>query len=345
MKIFFAVPILVFTAFISSCLRPARDIEAYDEQKAPDYSQEKYWAALPFRKDSADFVPAGTGDSDQQEIAAADVFYIHPTLYFGRKSWNADIDDRKINERIDKATMKQQASVFNGSCRVYAPRYRQATLYAFLDTKENGRKALDEAYEDVREAFVYYLGHYNAGRPIVIAGHSQGTYLALKLMEDFFDKDPELRKRLVAAYLIGGGVTRGQFTNLVPCDDASQTGCYVAWHSMKWGSPEKAPRPGHETAIVFDSYGRNECVNPLTWKRDTVYAPPELNKGGLPRGGEKLDPAVADAKISPEFVLWIHQPEEKGYPRSDNYHIADYSLFYMNIRANVAERVAEFLRQ
>jgi alpha-beta hydrolase superfamily lysophospholipase len=65
------------------------------------------------------------------------------------------------------------------------------------------RPPVDLAYADVKAAFQYYLAHYNEGRPIIIAGHSQGTAHATRLLHEFFEHDPKLRRQLVAAYLIG----------------------------------------------------------------------------------------------------------------------------------------------
>lgn len=330
---------------LSAAYKPVNTPENPVQSSEPDYALEQNWAALPFRKDSADFVPPGTGDTDNQDSAAVDVFYVHPTLYFDKRSWNAAIDNKTVNKRVDMSTMKNQASVFNASCKVYAPRYRQASLWAFFDQGTDGRKALDKAYGDVKKAFRYYLDHYNNGRPIIIAGHSQGTNHAIRLIDDFFENDSVLRKRLVAAYLVGGDVNQGRFTRLQPCENASETGCYVAWHTVRWGSAERPPKPGEENAMVFNSYGNKEYVNPLTWRRDTIYASAALNKGSLPRGGKQLDVGIADAKVAPDFQVWVHQPKKKGYPKTENYHIADYSLFYMSIRANVAERVNAFLKQ
>ncbi len=344
MKLLLAASASFLILLLSATVKPTNDLEQYTTQIEPDYSLEKNWAALPFRKDSADFVPGGTGDTNNQDSADVDVFYVHPTVYFDKRSWNAAIDNKRVNDRVDKTTMRNQASVFNASCKVYAPRYRQATLAAFFDQGTDGRQALATAYSDVKRAFQYYLDHYNNGRPIIIAGHSQGTNHAIRLIDDFFENDSVLRKRLVAAYLIGGDVNQGRFTRLQPCENASETGCYVAWHTVRWGSVERPPKPGEENAMVFNSYGVKEYVNPLTWKRDTSYASAALNKGALPRGGKQLDMNVADAKVAPDFQVWVHQPKKKGYPKTENYHIADYSLFYMNIRANVAERVAEYLK-
>lgn len=134
-------PGLFFTAtactVLSSCLVPSRSFEKYVPPAAPDYSLERNWSALPTKKDSADFIIPGSGLTDNQSTAHVDVFFIHPTLYFRGKGWNAEVNDVSTNNLVDRTTILKQASVFNGSCKVYAPRYRQATLYSFADSKGN----------------------------------------------------------------------------------------------------------------------------------------------------------------------------------------------------------------
>eukprot|EP00392_Amoebophrya_sp_AT5.2_P002584 g2589.t1 len=96
------------------------------------------------------------------------------------------------------------ASVFNGQCRVFAPKFRQAT-WAFTWKRESGRKALEFAYGDVRRAFLAFLEENktrNTGstrRPIVTASHSQGSILHTMLLQEFFEGKP-LKQNLVAAY-------------------------------------------------------------------------------------------------------------------------------------------------
>lgn len=328
--------------FATNCFTPHKKFEAYTPPPVPDYSNEKNWAALPDRKDSADALPSSQL-KDEQANAQVDVFYVHPTVYFKGKSWNARLDDAKTNHLVDKYPVRHQASVFNGSCKVYAPRYRQATYASFIDNSGNGRKALDTAYEDVKHAFEYYLAHYNHGRPFIIAGHSQGSYHAQKLLTDFIDNNPVLRKQLVAAYLIGGTVARNMFANIPPSDSAGQTGCYIAWHTRKWNSLI-APRsdknrywPGYDNVENYD------CVNPLTWRRDTAYAPASLNLGSVPKTFDRIDKGIVDAKISAQKIIWSHAPKAGDYIKGDNYHVLDYNLFWMNLRENIALRVKTYL--
>lgn len=329
----------------SSCLVPSRHFEAYTPPPVPDYALERNWCALPDKKDSADFILPQAGLTDGQAQAKVDVFFIHPTLYFRGKGWNADVKDVRTNNLVDETTIRKQASVFNGSCKIYAPRYRQATLYSFVDSKGNGRKALDLAYTDVKRAFEYYLKHYNQGRPIIIASHSQGTYHASKLIADFFEHDSVMYHKLVAAYLIGGNISQNMYQVVVPCGEAAQTGCLVAWRTMRWGTKEKAPGKRQKNAPVYDCYGKVECINPLTWKRDTTYAPATLNVGSVPKKFNEAQKGLVDAKISDQHLLWVHKPKKRGYPTTKNYHVFDYSLFYLNIRQNVQYRIEAYFRK
>ena len=49
----------------------------------PDYADPESWAALPGRDSAASEVPPESGARDEQATAAADVFYLHPTTFFG----------------------------------------------------------------------------------------------------------------------------------------------------------------------------------------------------------------------------------------------------------------------
>lgn len=326
-------------AVILVLIKPGGDFEEIGPPPAPDYSRPEHWAALPDRLDDADVLPAG-GAVDNQANADVDVFFLHPTTYYSRASWNQPLDDKGANDYTDHRVLRHQASAFNGSGRVYAPRYRQATLYSFRDKEGNGKKALELAYADVRTAFEYYLGNYNEGRPIILASHSQGSRHGRRLLEDYFTEEP-LRSQLVAAYLVGWGGTasKDEDSAAIPvCESPDQTGCWLTWNTV---GPDVTRRRGKDTV----------CVNPLTWKTDGEYAARELNLGGVvfpEEGDERPEPDVG--VVSAECIdgaLVISRPEGEGYSYMpmgrDNYHVYDYTLFYMNIRRNVAERVAAYL--
>ena len=324
---------------LTSCLRllkPPHDFAYYQPGPTPDYADGANWAALPTRQDSADAVPRKTILRDQQATVEADVFFIHPTTFFWRSSWNANVANRRLNRYTDRSTIRKQATVFNAAARIYAPRYRQATLYSFFDStaKSNSRQALDLAYSDVRTSFQYYLAHYNQGRPIIIAGHSQGTDHATRLLHEFLDSDPKLRRQLVAAYLIGFKVRPHEYQTIRPCQDSLETGCFITYNSVATGNE-------------FPPFRHFAVTNPLTWTTDTLVAPASLNRGGVSQRFKRIDPLVTDAKIH-DGLLWVTSPKPDGYPRfllpgklilRHSFHIADYSLFYMNLRENAQARV------
>ena len=189
-----------------SLLKPRHAFAAYTPATSPNYALDSCWAALPARRDSADAVPLNTTLRDQQATASADVFFLHLTTRILPKGWNADPADTDLNQFTDKFSIKTQASVFNAAGRIYAPHYRQATLYAFFDSTANSSKALELAYQDVKASFRYYLAHYNQGRPIILAGHSQGALHLTHLLKDRV-AGKKIAKRIIAAYVVGWPVS------------------------------------------------------------------------------------------------------------------------------------------
>jgi hypothetical protein len=306
---------------------------------APNYGITEHWAALPFRSDPADNTPRRL--KDQQDSAAADVFFIHPTTYLGEPTdsfqWNADVRNAALNKEVDSRPIQFQASLFNAAGKIYAPRYRQAHYYAFLTPhKEDYAAALDLAYSDVKRAFEYFLEHYNQGRPIIIAGHSQGTIHAARLLRDYFGTTA-LQQQLVVAYLPGMPIPIDSLPQISPCKDSAQTGCYVSWRTFLQGYT-----PGWKTPDP----ARIVCHNPLSWRMDTVSIPSENNKGSVLYNFNRVIPHTCGAAVHQDYV-WVSKPKFPGsnFYKSPNYHIADYNLFYMNIRNNAALRVEEYLRK
>lgn len=309
-------------------------LPAFDTQSqpsAPDYSKAKYWSALPFRKDEADKIPSWeipVSDS----VKAVDVFYIYPTIYLKGKTWNADLSNTKLNKRIDTKPVRYQASVFNASCRVFVPRYRQSILDVFYDTTGNGAKSLAFAYNDVKNAFEYYLQYYNNGRPFIIASHSQGTYHARRLLQEMIDTT-NLRNRMVAAYVIGYAIYDTMFTNLKPCENALATGCYITWASYKDGyQPEEK-----------NQLAGNVCINPVTWSPYPTGTDGNYNKGTLLLSFRKKYNNACRTKIH-DNILWVEN-RLPIFGTMNNLHIADYNLFWFDIRENVAQRIQSFLNK
>ena len=337
-------------------LKPAQPFSAASTPASPDYSQRESWAALPDREDSADALPA-IGVMDQQASAAVDVFFVHPTTYFGTGNWNQPLASKQVNLLTDVFVMRGQAAAFNSCCRIYAPRYRQATIYSFLDKSGSGPAALQVAYSDVERAFEYFLQHFSKDRPFILASHSQGSVHLRTLLEKRIT-GTSLRNRLVAAYAIGFSLNAEELAQSVPdvpvCQSAEQIGCIVSWNAV-----------GPEVTKYVDT-SRNMCVNPLTWKTDGAPADASLNLGGVAYPGRfagtladlkelpqeyidaepVVEPGVADAQCV-DGMLLVREISSRHYSSRpmgrDNYHVYDYHLFAMNLRKNAELRVAQYL--
>lgn len=309
------------------------------ENEVPDYSQLKYWAAHPYKKDPSDSIPAPL--KNEPVDSSVDVFFLHPTTLTDKKLhgkvWNADINDADLNAKTDYSSILYQASVFNGSCRVFAPRYRQAHIYAFFakDTAK-GKQALHDAYNDVRSAFLYYLKNYNNGRPIILASHSQGTVHAATLLKEFFENKP-LMKQLVCAYVVGMVLPKNYFTSINPCTEASSTGCISGWRTY---------RKNYTPAFVKKEAGNSLVVNPLSWQMDSIKINRKQNAGAVVYNFNKIINHPNGAQIQ-NGILWVERPKFPGsfLYFSKNYHPGDINLFYVNIRENVKTRVGAFMKK
>ena len=306
----------------------------YDVSIKPDYSNLYYWASHPYKKDNADSIPFDLIKQTHFD-SAVDVFFIHPTTYTSEEfyNYNASINDSVLNKKTDESTILFQASVFNESCRIFAPRYRQAHINCFYMDDKNSVGYFDTAYNDIKNAFEYYLKNFNHNRPIIIASHSQGTKHAGRLLKEFFEDKP-LYKNLVCAYIIGMPVPENYFKKIPPCKDSTETGCFVAWRTFK---------KGYYPAFVKNEKFKSIVTNPLSWTLDQTYVSKKCNKGGVLRFFNSVNKKVVSAQIKGN-ILWTCKPDIFGkiFILKKNYHIGDINLFYVNIRENVKQRINHY---
>lgn len=325
---------------------------------APDYAEEGSWAALPGKPSPATLVPAGVAPSPADP--KVDVFFIHPTGYMNGADWNSPLDANSQTEENTRWMMANQASAFNGCCAVYAPRYREASIFRYVGASaELHKKSGDFAYADVDRAFTYFLEHYSKGRPFIIASHSQGTEHGFNLVMRRIDGTP-LAQRLVAAYLIGGGITDKEVDALKTvhaCAAPTDLHCVIHWATYGEGA----------TPVRDDVKGKLLCVNPLTWLRDGPLAAAGLNKGAVPPSGQfQINFWGSDRPTGMQFpplaaplrghttaecrdgFLFAQDQKATVFGRfgiAGNYHGLDYPLFAMDIRENAQARVAAYLAQ
>lgn len=306
-------------------------LSTYTYAQSPiDYRLSTNWAALPHQ------LPSGLAErcTDTSLWAKADVFYVYPTLNTENtdKRWNVPLDDAKQLKKIMETALPYQGSAFVEAGRFYCPLYRSAHLRAYYVSDPKGKEALELAYADVRAAFLYYLQHHNNGRPIILAGHSQGSTHCGLLLQEFFDGKP-LQQQLVVAYLPGIGILPSDLKQIPLLTAPAQTGGYVTWNTFKKRLDKKAYEMWYKGRAV---------VNPVTWTTQSL-APKEAHKGFL-YFDEKIYAGLFQTHLI-DGAIWIDRPPGKFFLMSltmRNYHIGDINLFWQDIRENAKLRVLNF---
>lgn len=348
---------LFFRGFVAYN-KPAGDFDPGNAVAAPDYGLTGNWASLPSLDDPADQTPEGVQISSKKN-RPVDVFFIHPTGLISAGAWVSPMQQDSATGENTHFMMANQASVFNGCCDIYAPRYRQANIFSyFLSSIEDRDIILDFAYQDVKRAFEYYLQHKNNDKPFIIAGHSQGSHHAKRLLEEIIDPT-DLHRSLIAAYLLGPiiiPVTTAWVDSLEhigPCLTADDLGCIVAWDTMPEGKP---PLPRDEKSL---------CTNPLLWRVNQKRAPASHNQGSLvPVGSFNSNiGSLSDSPVGQDYgplvrpiealtwaqcrqgTLYASQSLPVGFEEDamGTYHQLDYALFYMNIFNNAKLRSTRYL--
>ena len=298
--------------------------------ETPNYSEMKYWVEYPGKINNYASLPKNYTDTLYNSNPEIDVFFIHPTLYLKGNRWNADINDKKLNKKIGNASIKNQASVFLGVANIYAPHYRQMHIQSYYDL-ENGLQALEVAYSDVKNAFMYYWNNKNNGNKFIIAGHSQGTNHAERLLKEIILENDSMRRLLLVSYLPGMPIIPFH-KDLPPCSSPNQLDCYLSWRTLAEGHLPSG----------WDTNDSISSVNPISWKTDTLDSEKE-NHLGILFQNHKIHYPNSVSVYNRKGVIWIKPikiPFAYFY-RMKNYHIADYNLFWINIRNNLRYRLKE----
>jgi len=256
---------------------PSQEFVEQSPLEANAYEDPALWYSRPGIgvNDPARWQPAvrGAGRSipapaEEQPIKHA-VFFVHPTSFLDRSSWNAPLDDGEA-ERVAKLYVRGMASPFNAADEIWAPRYRQATMGAFMTDQPEAQQAIDAAYQDVAQAYTYFRESLDADTPIVLVGHSQGSLHLLRLLREEIAGSTDA-ERIAAAYVVGWPISLEHDLPLLPlpaCGAPDDAGCIMSWSS--YGEPAD-PSDVLETygkSIGFDGEIRGDsaivCTNPLT---------------------------------------------------------------------------------
>lgn len=305
-------------------------LAAQGDAAAPDYAQAENWAYL-----------------EESTDKPADIFFVCPTVYGGGEGvFNMAMDDEETKASFLGA-VNMEKGIYDESGRFFAPYYRQAGLNVYMLAEEEREPYLALAYQDVKAAFLYYLEHYNDGRPIVLAGFSQGADMCIRLLKDCF-ADEEVNGLLVACYAIGWRITGEEleeYPHLRFATGEDDTGVVIAFNSEAEDVTD---------SLMIPAGTRTLSINPLNWKTDGTPAGKEENLGACftDYSGEIVTeiPRLTGAYIDPERgALKVPDVSPDDYPpgleifSEGVYHLYDYQFFYRNLQENVGARVNAYL--
>lgn len=298
---------------------------------AVDYADAENWAYLETTAAETD----------------ADVFFICPSVYGGSDSaCNMSLSDTETKESFVGA-INMEKGIYDQNSRFFAPYYRQIGLNVYEMEQEEREPYLEIAYQDIRAAFDYYYETYNEGRPIILAGFSQGADLCIRLMKDRFDEE-DLQNQLVACYAIGWRVTEEeveQYSQLKMAQGETDTGVIVSFNSEAETITD---------SLMIPSGTKTYAINPLNWKTDSTPADKSLNKGACftDYSGAIVTeiPQLTGAYIDDmRGALKVPDVSPADYPAGLSlfadgvYHLYDYQFFYRNLQENVSARLDAFL--
>jgi len=215
-----------------------------------DYKDDANWLCRPGRAgDACDVdltttIVAADGSTTVEKFTAdpkapIDCFYVYPTV-----STDATPNSDMSQDPAEKNVVLQQFARFASKCRPFAPMYRQITLRGLQTALATNADPLalfskGTQYDDVRDAWQYYLKNDNQGRGVVLIGHSQGAFILQALIANEIDGKP-VQKQLVGAYILGatfltpkGKDVGGQFKQIPLCRKPGQVGCVVNYSAFR----------------------------------------------------------------------------------------------------------------
>ena len=255
---------------VQTMMDPKTPFQIYHPPAAPDYTRTSAWALIPDRPPQAD-------------DPAADVFFVHPTTYDGGRDWNGPIGDAKSVRFLTHVILPNYAAPFARAGRLFAPRYRQGSVYTALTMRDDARDARAFAYGDVRRAFDDFITSLSPDRPLIVVGVEQGGTLVDRLMREELAARPGLIKRIAAVYVIDSTVLADQHTPraiLPACLTLPRrTACWLGTRRSR--STPADIREVFERSLVWGAHDELEpvngrqilCVNPLLGAASAAQAP------------------------------------------------------------------------
>ena len=295
---------------------------------ATDYSVASHWLSMPAVVDKT-----------------VDVFYLYPTAWRKANPTDSNICEIDNSSMLlgSKSAFARQATAFETVANIFAPYYRQADAAYTLGLAEAEREKVIAAEPSIDglAAFDYYIKNKNNGRPFILAGHSQGSNVLLNLLSEYMAKNPDVYKRMVAAYVIGYSVTSKYLANnphLKFAQGADDTGVIISYNTQ---SPDLAA--GKNPVVLLGAL----VINPIAWTTSSVLADQPMGLGSfMPMNGAFTKiPQYADAQVDAAKGVLITTADPTGLTLGFGpgvYHSYDYPFYYFNLRENAATRISKY---
>lgn len=276
-----------------------------------------------------------------------DTFYLYPSAYKNSSDRYipfCKLDDENMR-RIARICFQHQGRAFEKHTNVFAPFYRQMDpSYGIKMIKNGNYKNIQKLWaRDVIDSFKYYLDNFNNGRPFILAGHSQGSRMAMILLSTFLKENPLTYEKMIATYAVGETISEEflrENCHLKFAQGEEDIGVVISWNTEHKGVTFNNP-------VIFSEA---LVINPLNWKTDETYGGKELNLGAKLKNGD-IVPNSFDCIIDKKrgtvqcstANIDEYRAKLKIFPRGC-YHEMDYNFYYSNIEENVGKRIDRYFK-
>jgi hypothetical protein len=329
-------------------LDPKIPFQIYAIPEKPDYSKDSSWFLNP---------SLSRYYADPRKV---DVFFVHGTSFDGGKHWLGPIGAKNASREVIETQLPNYAAPFAVMGNIYAPKYRQASLYSQFSLHEDAREAREYPYRDVEAAFKAFLKNRDGGKGF---GLEQGGLLAERLLIDAINADPAVRTELIAAYLIETPVPVELTTGATPaCSRREQSGCLISYLSVDFYRPDTAltilqrsvqwqwSAPGSPRLIPING-APVVCVNPLMGAQTDEPGDARLSLGAANATGLEwpTQPALIAHKVTAQCkngLLIVSKPSSQAFDVSGSWEtrkkVRNYNLFYGDLQADFKARLLDF---
>lgn len=302
----------------------------------------------------------------------ADVFFVAPTVYMQQQdTWPTNmplyndpyysqiygtLENPGYGVVFAGAVVQQMGIYDNEQVRFFAPVYQQMALNGYAADEATKQAALDKAFADVQKSFEYYMENYNEGRPVILAGFSQGAYMCIRLLNSSsFNSSTDTQRnatrkdQMVACYDIGWNYTQADAdsSGFPGAKGESDTGVVISYNTEAEYVTDSVMVPNGTENVL--------AINPLNWTTDGTPAGKGLNLGAVTFDGAKvatttpgltgayLDTERGTLKVPDTDIQVTYYLDGKDTMGEGCYHMYDYTFFYTNLQKNVETRLAAYL--